>query len=316
MKKGQTSSANFFNIWLSYKIEKLQEIEHLCTAIMDVLQITDDSSDNITLDGLIEGEIGNRKFAAKIHFPIDTIDWVKHFEKFRIGKRIAECKDLRHGHGKEQVGDFKTLFHQHDPGWRQTCYGEDLGSFQAIRNDCRMMSQLLRTDVTGCGEMGFKAIDGTVTSLAESTFTLIGIHDKEHEITPKLREHEAREQERKKADEVMRKGRVKGGRVPKKNAAILEAVKEFIIEKRKRIGQKAATIARTFKVTYDSSQPLEITVDSIKYEVYCDGKEVCSRSATGKKGKYHDKTISYSSLMARYIPEAKTAVSSSNSLKS
>ena len=31
----------FFNVLLNYKIEKLREIEHLCSAIMNVLEIAE-----------------------------------------------------------------------------------------------------------------------------------------------------------------------------------------------------------------------------------------------------------------------------------
>jgi hypothetical protein len=309
MLTGETGNSNFINLWRKCKIEKLREIEHLCSAIMDVLQIADDSSEGIPLDELSDGEMGNRKFAYKLHLPVDRIDWAKRFGRLRIGKRIA-------GYGNEHEGDtFKTLFRQDDSGWRQAFYREDLGSFPAIRNECKMMSQLLQSDMTGYGENGFKAIDGTVTFLVECTFALIGIHEQEHKISEKLQEYEMREQERKKADEVIQEGRVKGGRAPKKNAAILEAVKQFIIEKRRRIEQKAATIANSFMREYDSSDPFEITVDSTKYDVYCDGKRIRSRSSTGEKGKYHDKSIKYSTLLGKYIPDAKNAVSSSPSKK-
>jgi hypothetical protein len=349
MKKGQTSNANFFTCWLNYKIEKLREIERLCSAIMDVLEIAEVPSKGIARVDIDEGETVNRDYAV-IPPPLTDLDWGredlwklrrsdwdKAFDEMVRGEKIVYV-GFRHWYTMNRGGRIRAtpFFHEGDTNdvgldslwmqahcvdtnhslWIKTHYDENIDSFQTIRDDCMILSQLLESVDAAYDEKDFEAIEDTVNGVIQGAFTLIGTHDREHKITGKLHEYEMQEQERKKADEIMQEGRAKGGRVPKKNAAILEAVKEFIIERPQRIEQKAGAIARSFKRDYESSQPSEITVDSIKYDVYCDGKKVWSRSATGEKGKYHDKSISYSTFVTRYIPEAKRAVSASNRHKS
>ena len=291
MKKGQTCNANFFNRWLNYKIEKLREIERLCSAIMDVLQIAEKPS----WYGIRAKETGKGDCTEKKHSPAKGIDWGNIFDKKERGEKVVEYTDFRQWYAMilEAGPAFMRVFYKNDdlvkddldhPLWIQIPfpYGDNIDSFQTIRDDCKMLSQLLESKDTAYDEQDFKGIENTVNSFIQYAFTLIGIHDKEYQITPKLREYEMQEQERKKADEIMREGRAKGGGASSKNVAILEAVKEFIIENRQRSGQQATTIARSFKREYNSSQPLEITVGSIKYEIYCDGKRVWSQSATGK----------------------------------
>jgi hypothetical protein len=327
MKKGQACNANFFNRWLNYKIEKLREIERLCSAIMNVLEIAEGPSNGIARLDIVEGETVNRDYAG-VPPSLKDIDWGKAFDKLARGEKII-YRGFRHWYAMNREGGtcVRRLFYNGQPGdldkegldhplWIQIPpYGENIASFQNIRNDCKILSQLLKyVDATYDGQ-DFKAIEDTVNGVIQGAFTLIGIHDKEHQITAKLREYEVREQERIKADEVMQKARKKGGEAPKINAAILEAVKEFIMENQKRIGQPAATIARSFKRKYDSSQPLEITVDSIKYDVYCDGQKVFSSCPMGNINKYHAKSIAYSTFTVRYITEAKRMLESSKSSK-
>ena len=200
---------HFFNLWLNYKIEKLREIEHLCSAIMNILEIAEDPSNGITWDGIIEGETVNRDYASKIHPSLKGIDWGKYFDKLRRGEKIVEYTDFRHWYGMEREGGTSVtlFFHTGDPNdidinnprWIQTYYGKNLGSFQAIRDDCKMLSQLLESDDAAYDEQDFKAIDDTVNGFIQSTFTLIGIHEQEHQITAKLREYEVKEQKRKQA---------------------------------------------------------------------------------------------------------------------
>jgi len=318
MKKGQTCNANFFNRWLNYKIEKLQKIERLCSAIMDALQIAEKPS----WDGIRAKGTGNGDWRAGKKYCSDkSIYYGNIFDKLKRGENIAEYTDFRqwykmtYGSG----GAVERLFYKggdldkegyYHPLWIPIPpYGENIDSFQTIRDDCRMLSQLLESVDAAHDEQDFMAIEDTVNGVIQGVFMLIGIHEQEHKITPKLKALAMREQ-------TDRERRVKGGSVSSKNVAILEAVKEFIIEDRQRIGQTAATIARSFKRKYDSSTPIEVTVDSVKYEVYCDGKEVCSRSTTGEKAKYHDKSIAYSTFLARYISEAKSEAKPSISKKS
>jgi len=100
----------------------------------------------------------------------------------------------------------------------------------------------------------------------------------------------------------------KGGSAPKQNAAIMGAAKKFISANPKRIDESASVIAQAFWKNCKSSKPIDVTVDYVKYEVYSDGKKVYSSCVMGKKGKYHDKSISYSTFLAKYIPEAKREV--------
>lgn len=103
----------------------------------------------------------------------------------------------------------------------------------------------------------------------------------------------------------MKEARVKGGRASKINRPIMEAAKHFISNRSTRIEESANTIATNFKRTHNSSYPSEIKIDSNMYEIYCDGNKVCSSCNTDKRNKYHDKSISFSTFSAKYIPEAK-----------
>lgn len=106
-------------------------------------------------------------------------------------------------------------------------------------------------------------------------------------------------------DAKMQEARRRGGRASKLNMAILEAAKELISQNQKL--QTASLIAKNFK-KYKSTQPYEITVDSMKYEIYCDGNKIYSSCANGNKGKYNDKSIAYSTFQSTYIPKAKREV--------
>lgn len=86
-----------------------------------------------------------------------------------------------------------------NPGWIQNYYGGNLGSFQAIRDDCKMLSQLLESADAVYDEQDFKAIDDTVSDIIQSTFILIGTHEQEHQLTAKLHDYEVQEQKRNKA---------------------------------------------------------------------------------------------------------------------
>ena len=202
---------DFLNLWLNHKIEMLREIEHLCSAIMNILEIAEDPSNGIKWDGIIEGEPANRDYVSKIHPSLKGIDWGKYFDKLRKGEKILEYADFRHWYGMNREGGTSVtlFFHTGDPKdvdinnprWIQTYYGENLGSFQAIRDDCKILSRLLESVDAAYDEQDFKAIDNTVNGIIQSIFLLIGIHDQEHQITAKLREYEAQAQKRKKAYE-------------------------------------------------------------------------------------------------------------------
>ena len=87
------------------------------------------------------------------------------------------------------------------PLWIQTPpYGDDIDSFRSIRDDCKMLSQLLESvDALAHNEQDFRAIEDTVNGVIQCAFMLIGIHEQEHKITAKLREYEANAQKRKNA---------------------------------------------------------------------------------------------------------------------
>ena len=87
------------------------------------------------------------------------------------------------------------------PLWIQTPpYGDDIDSFRSIRDDCKMLPQLLESvDALAHNEQDFRAIEDTVNGVIQGAFTLIGIHEQEHKITAKLREYEANAQKRKNA---------------------------------------------------------------------------------------------------------------------
>lgn len=113
-------------------------------------------------------------------------------------------------------------------------------------------------------------------------------------------------------ESITQEARSRGGSAPKKNIAIMKAVERFISENPKWIGESASSIAKSFQRKHKSEQPFEVTVDSMKYEIYCDGQKVCSSCEMGRKGKYHERSIAYSTFTAKYIPEAKKQIDSSN----
>jgi len=102
-----------------------------------------------------------------------------------------------------------------------------------------------------------------------------------------------------------RKPKAKGGRAPKKNFAILEAVQQFISENPKL--KTASTIGERFKKYCKQHTPCIVTVNSRKYEVFYAANNIYSYDSgtPRRKGKYHDKSIAYTTFTARYISEAK-----------
>jgi hypothetical protein len=204
----------FFNVWLNYKIEKLREIEHLCSAIMNVLEIAEKPTWP-SWDCLIGKELST---TGQKHSPTEAIYWERIFEKLEKGEKFNEIeyKDFRHWYRMNRdVGTFMMRLFYKDksadlakesfdhPLWIQIPpYSDDVDSFRSIRNDCKMLSQLLESvDASAHDEQDFKAIEDTVNGVIQGAFTLIGIHEKEHKITAKVREYEAEAQKRKKAYE-------------------------------------------------------------------------------------------------------------------
>ena len=202
----------FFDLWLNSKIEKLREIEHLCSAIMNVLEIAEKPSWP-SWDCLIGKKLST---ARQKHSPTEAIYWEGVFEKLKTGEKLDECeyKDFWHWYGVNREGGtwMTQLFYKGNPGnpskedldhplWIQFLpYNDGIDSFQFIRDDCKMLSQLLESvDALAHNEQDFRAIENTVNCVIQGAFTLIGIHEQEHKITAKLREYEAKAQKRKKA---------------------------------------------------------------------------------------------------------------------
>lgn len=84
----------FFNVWLNYKIEKLREIEHLCSAIMNVLEIAEKPSWP-SWDCLRGKKLST---TGRKHSPTEAIYWECIFEKLEKGEKLNEFeyKDFRH----------------------------------------------------------------------------------------------------------------------------------------------------------------------------------------------------------------------------
>lgn len=336
MNKGKNSKVNFFNLWLNHKVEKLREIERLCSAIMRVLNIAEKPSSDVAwcdVEGLTDNcDIPYRKppelkwddnsqswkvwndnsqSFEEIIMPnwkerLKQIDWGEVFDKQKRGEKTV-YGGFRHWHSlHREYGTFmRYVFVPEDDGKAddthkypliRSWYHESLDSFQSIRDDCNLLSKLLKAG--DYDEQDFRNIEDTVIDCIEGAFMLIGLYEEKHGIAQKLRDLEALEKAR----------RVKGGTAKKENAAILEAAKKFILENPKLLDRHNTDIARNFKKTYKSSNPLVITADKMEYEIYCDGKKVCSTSATGITGKYHDKSISYTTFIARYISKAKSMI--------
>lgn len=234
MGKGKTSNVNFFNLWLNYKIEKLREIEHQCSVIMRVLNIAEKPSNDVAwcdTEGLTDNcDIPYRK-PPELKWDDNShswkvwddksqswkgiewkkgrkqIDWGKVFDKLKRGEKTV-YRGFRHWHSINRWGTpLQFIFPQEDHDkkddfskpWIKAYYGDSLDSFQTIRDDCNLLSKLLKAG--DYDERDFKDIEDTVNGVIQGAFTLIGTHDKKHGIEAKLREYEAQAQKRKKAYE-------------------------------------------------------------------------------------------------------------------
>jgi hypothetical protein len=118
------------------------------------------------------------------------------------------------------------------------------------------------------------------------------------EVSLKERDRVAKERER----------RSKGGQASKKNKAIIEAVRKFISAVPKRRDESNKSIANSFRRHHGSDNPIDITVDSGKYEVFYDGGIIDCVCISGKKAKYNNKTMAYTTFQARYIGWAKEEI--------
>ena len=109
--------------------------------------------------------------------------------------------------------------------------------------------------------------------------------------------------------DLNQEARSRGGRAPKGNAAIMKAVKEFILQKNLN-SRSVEYIARQFK-KYHKDSPYIVTVDSVRYKVcYEDNRIYCDGEASGK---YKNTSIARSTFLNKYIRKAKREVGSPKS---
>ena len=220
MKK-KMENIDFFELWLNRKIEKMQQIEQLCSAIMDVLEIPPKPSGDFIGDKAVDDD-----FKEIEHYGTNGIKWKEMFSemfyKMQRGEKVVEYKDWRKWYEFERTGGMAVnrLFYNEtsdnldtelqkdiaeNPLWIETPpYGASLDSFRAIRQDCEILSNFLKIDDTIFDEKDFGAIEHTVNGFIQGVFTLIGVHDqelqdKQSEIKEKLLYYEDRDRQRKQA---------------------------------------------------------------------------------------------------------------------
>lgn len=165
------------------------------------------------------------------------------------------------------------------------------GYFRIIQDDCNDMTDVLQ-DLKTLNSPLMESVLLNIQIITGRFYYTMGYH-------------------RLKSEEYV--GRKKGGNAPKMNSVILDAVKKFILTNPKRINEANFTIANTFQKTHKDRNPIEIKLDSVKYEVYCDGGKIISSCLSNRKDKYHEKSIAYSTFLGRYISKAKSEIKPSNS---
>jgi len=102
----------------------------------------------------------------------------------------------------------------------------------------------------------------------------------------------------------------KGGQKPKFTQPILEAIKIFIIKRTKTQNWSNTQIEKFFFKKIKEKDPMIITIEKIKWEVFCADEHVISRihESYGAKDNNKEKLIAYNTLLNIYIPKAKKAI--------
>jgi len=210
--KVQNLNVDFFKLWLNCKLEKLQEIERLCSAIMDVLEIPEKPF----WDGIRKEGADNSPHARKKHPRTKGIVqegvFGEMFDKIYRGERVIEYTNWREWLDINKGGTFiKRIFYkedsddldaelQHDiaenPLWLQATFFYDtkLDAFSTIRHDCGILLKLLKSNPVIHTEKDFDEIEDAVSCFIQGAFTLIGFHDKE--IAEKLQKLEEEKRKR------------------------------------------------------------------------------------------------------------------------
>lgn len=95
----------------------------------------------------------------------------------------------------------------------------------------------------------------------------------------------------------------KGGKTPKKNRAITEAIKIFLNTDSKTLDAHDDKIIKRFARKFISNTPCSFKLDGKPCEVYCDGEKV--HSSIGSKAK---KSIKLSTVKRSYLPAVKKTI--------
>jgi len=275
--KEQNHDVDFVKMWLNCKIEKLQEIESLCSAIMDVLEIPE-IPPKPSSSGIRRGVTANSDHAVEKLSRAEFIDlediFSKMFDKIQRGEKLIEYTDWRQWYEFERSGGFAVnrLFYKtsdtlddelrqdisENPLWIEIPpYGMGLDSFSAIRHDCEIVSELLKIDDMTFCKKDFDAIEHTVNGFIQGVFMLIGFHEKEHDIKGKLAEMY-------KEDLATRGSH--GGSAEKIKQPILQSVILFLNEQPNRLQKSARIICDAFIRAH--KEPKEIVFGGVDYDVY------------------------------------------------
>jgi hypothetical protein len=117
--------------------------------------------------------------------------------------------------------------------------------------------------------------------------------------------------------QMLREAGQRGGQKSKENKPILEAAKKYLQDPTQKLSEKTNEgIAKKFRNEYKENKPMTITIDNAKWEVFCQGEIISSRSGErydGRKAKNEEKSITYSTFWKTYIPKAKKLIYPSES---